>query len=64
MSIILIDYDNPRISCFANHSQKKCTNKHRFGRVAWKGQFLVNKPIGKNYCCNAGERYSHYQDRY
>ena len=49
---------------FGNHYQNKCTNKHRFRRVAWKGQFLVNKPIGQNYCFNSREGYSHYQERY
>ena len=49
---------------FGNHYQNKCTNKHRFRRVAWKGQFLVNKPIGQNYCFNGREGYSHHQERY
>ena len=50
---------------FEYPSKNKCTNKYRFGRVAWKGQFLVNKPINNNQCSYGQPgTYSHIQERY
>ena len=50
---------------FETPCENKCTNKYRFGRVAWKGQFLVNKPINNNQCSYGQPgTYSHIQDRY
>ena len=44
-------------------SRTKCSNKSRFRKVAWKGQFLLNQPLGQNGCIGPNDRsyenYSH-----
>ena len=44
-------------------SRVKCSNKSRFEKVAWKGQFLLNQPLGENRCIGPNDRsyenYSH-----
>ena len=44
-------------------SRTKCSNKSRFKKVAWKGQFLLNQPLGENGCIGPNDRsyenYSH-----
>ena len=44
-------------------SRTKCSNKSRFKNVAWKGQFLLNQPLGQNGCIGPNDRsyenYSH-----
>merc|ERR1711953_12240 len=44
-------------------SRTKCSNKSRFEKVAWKGQFLLNQPLGQNGCIGPNDRsyenYSH-----
>ena len=53
----------PRFFIASTTASIKCSNKNRFRRVAWKGQFLLNKPLGENKCIGPNDRsyenYSH-----
>ena len=46
-------------------SSIKCSNKSRFEKVVWKGQFLLNQPLGENRCIGPNDRsyknYSHFK---
>ena len=46
-------------------SRTKCSNKSRYKKVAWKGQFLLNKPLDSRGCIGPNDRiykyYSHFK---
>ena len=49
----------------STRSRTKCSNKSGFRKVAWKGQFLLNKPVGQSNGCigayDRNENYSHWK---
>ena len=63
--LILETKYGPRTKYFiaSTASRTKCSNKSRFKKVAWKGQFLLNQPVGQSGCIGPNDRsyenYSH-----